>query len=122
MKNLYFTKNNSHPEDLIYKTKKFINELQTVQDYYFNNLVKDINLNKEYEDYLFDFIFNSQEDNYDGFDHYLEEMNVSLQNEDNPMLHMSSYEADLETSYPSLFENFSSGELNTIHNKSDVLL
>ncbi len=35
-----------HPEDSIHKVKAFINELQKVQDLYFNRLLDELNLNK----------------------------------------------------------------------------
>jgi hypothetical protein len=47
-----------HPEDRIYDAKKFINELQKVQDRRFNKLAKKLGLSKTAEDFLFDYIFN----------------------------------------------------------------
>jgi hypothetical protein len=47
-----------HPDDRIFATKEFINELSKVQDRYFNKLCKKLDLPKEAEDYLFDYIFN----------------------------------------------------------------
>ena len=67
MEKIYYTKNDSHPEDFIYKTKTFINELQKVQDTYFDSLIESINLNSKYKDYLFDYIFNTHENSYDDF-------------------------------------------------------
>ena len=113
-----------HPEDQIYKAKSFINELQTVQDKYFEELAENLNLSPIGKDWLFDYIFNTKDEKYDDFEHYLcqfrktyaEMLNhespapnpsVNFMSTDfgefNPYAHMSSYEADLETSFPSYF-------------------
>jgi hypothetical protein len=47
-----------HPDDRIFAAKDFINELSKVQDRYFKKLCKKLDLPKEAEDYLFDYIFN----------------------------------------------------------------
>jgi len=60
-----------HPEDSIHKVKAFINELQKVQDLYFNRLLDELNLNKIGQDYLFDYIFNCDDPRVDDFSHYL---------------------------------------------------
>ena len=60
-----------HPEDSIYKVKTFINELQKVQDLYFNQLLDELSLNKLGQDYLFDYIFNCDDPRLDDFSHYL---------------------------------------------------
>lgn len=73
----FYTDKNEHPEDKIYNVKKFVNELSNVQDYYFNQLVLDLNLNDKGSDWLFDYIFNSSREEYDGFDHYLSKYGVN---------------------------------------------
>ena len=50
-----------HPDDRIFATKEFINELSKVQDRYFRKLCKKLNIPKETEDYLFDYVFNEHE-------------------------------------------------------------
>jgi hypothetical protein len=113
-----------HPEDQIHKTKTFINELQNVQDKYFEDLSENLNLSSIGKDWLFDYIFNTKDEKYDDFEHYLIDFkktygemlrdngcvpspSVNLMStnfgEFNPWVHMSSYEADLETSFPSPF-------------------
>ena len=72
MNNIKYTPEGQHPEDAIFKAKTFINELQKVQEEYFTKLTNDLNLTKEGEDWLFDYIYNTADDcGYDGFDHYL---------------------------------------------------
>jgi hypothetical protein len=66
----YYTDKNEHPEDRIYAVKKFLNELSNVQDFYFNQLFLELNLKDEANDYLFDFIFN--ENDQIEFSEYLE--------------------------------------------------
>ena len=51
----------SHPDDQIFKVKNFINELSKVQDAYFSALTDHLKLDKQVEDYLFDYIFNETE-------------------------------------------------------------
>lgn len=112
--------NITHPEDKIYKVKTFINELQEVQKVYFDNLVSALKMNKNGEEFLFDYIYNSLDD-VDDFTHYLQTCGKTYQDmvhndmmhtdlntvyhssdfgEFNPMVDMSSYEPDLETSFP----------------------
>jgi hypothetical protein len=50
-----------HPDDRILATKDFINELSKVQDRYFKKLCRKLDLPKETEDYLFDYIFNERD-------------------------------------------------------------
>lgn len=50
-----------HPDDRIFATKDFINELSKVQDRYFKKLCRKLDLSKELEDYLFDYIFNEHD-------------------------------------------------------------
>ena len=50
-----------HPDDRIFATKDFINELSKVQDRYFKKLCRKLDLPKETEDYLFDYIFNERD-------------------------------------------------------------
>ena len=122
MNEKYYTPDGHHPEDAIFKAKTFINELQNVQEEYFRNLANDLKLTKEGEDWLFDYVYNTTEDEkYDGFEHYLEDFKKKYNDmvypdvmytnsaetllstdfgEFSPMMHMSSYEPDLETAFP----------------------
>ena len=51
-----------HPDDRIFAVKDFINELSKVQDRYFKKLCRKLDLPKEAEDYLFDYIFNERDE------------------------------------------------------------
>ena len=51
-----------HPDDRIFATKDFINELSKVQDRYFEKLCKKLDISKEIEDYLFDYIYNENKE------------------------------------------------------------
>lgn len=112
-----YTPDGMHPEDAIYKVKIFVNELQKIQNEYFDRLVTDLHLNKDGEDWLFDYIFNS-DDEVDDFSHYLSnykrEYDDFVNSKDimfNPLHtvgaaeHMSSYEADLETAFPCAYND-----------------
>jgi hypothetical protein len=59
-----------HPEDEIYRVKQFIKELSNIQEHYLENLNKELGLTEEGETWLFDFIFN--EDDQITFEEYLE--------------------------------------------------
>jgi hypothetical protein len=141
MTNKYYTPEGKHPEDAIFKAKTFINELEAVQENYFNKLVSELNLTKEGEEWLFDYVYNTPcEDNFDDFQDYLRAFkktykevvanNLSCDSmynnsveplmstdfeEFSPMVHMSSYESDLETTFSSPYDNSSAfSELDTI--------
>lgn len=127
MKNKNYTQDGRHPEDAISEVKTFINELQKVQEQYFSKLALDLKITKEGEDWLFDYVYNtSDEEKYDGFDHYLQDYkknygdmvvadimyNDSLETfnsgdfgEFSPMMQMSSCEASLGTAFPSAYDN-----------------
>ena len=116
--------NKPHPEDEIHKIKTFINGLEKVQEEYFIRLVESLNLSKEGEDWLFDYIHNSSENEFDDFQHYLNGFNKKYEDmikkdemyadsaetflstdfgEFSPMLPMGSYNLDLETPFPTAF-------------------
>lgn len=127
MNKIKYTPDGQHPEDAIFKAKTFINELQKVQEEYFIKLSKDLNLTKEGEEWLFDYVYNEPDDTYDGFDLYLEDFKKKYENmvntedimytnsaetilstdlgEFSPMIHMSSYEPELETAFPPAYND-----------------
>ncbi len=63
-----------HPDDRIFATKDFINELSKVQDRYFKKLAKKLKIDPQLEDHLFDYIYN--EDKMVTFGEYLDELGV----------------------------------------------
>lgn len=68
-----------HPEDEIYRVKQFINELSKVQERYFIELVEELQLNDEGENWLFDYIYNSgEEGTIFTFEEYLEDYNKTF--------------------------------------------
>lgn len=76
METKHYTKSNKHPDDAISETKTFLNELSKIQNQYFENLSRDLNLSEEGEGWLFDFIFNSdEEDNKMLFTEFLKDRN-----------------------------------------------
>jgi len=70
-----YTKTGQHPDDAIIKVKEFINELQKVQEKYYNDLVDDLNIDNELNDWLFDYIYNEDADIELMFTEYLEDLN-----------------------------------------------
>lgn len=73
----HYTDKNEHPEDKIYEVKKFINELENVQTFYYNQLLLDLNLKPEADDYLFDYVYN--ENHNLSFDEYLNKLGKSYE-------------------------------------------
>lgn len=78
---LPYTPEGKHPEDAIYEVKMFFNKLKDVQDDYFERLSKGLNLTDEGKDFLFDYIYNvdNENDKIDDFSHYLETLNKKYQ-------------------------------------------
>ena len=75
----YYTKTGQHPDDAVNRVKTFINELQKVQDKYFDDLVDELNISKELNDWLFDYIFNEDSDIDLMFTEYLEDVNKNYE-------------------------------------------
>jgi len=116
--------NFKHPEDAIFYTKTFINELQTVQETYFNELVSNLNLTERGDEFLFDYIYNETEDQED-FSTYLQNLNIEFESlvkpnfssdhmdhfiptnfgDCNLTMHMNLEEYEPDTSFPSAFES-----------------
>ena len=77
-----YTPEGKHPEDAIYEVKMFFNKLKDVQDDYFERLSKGLNLTEEGKDFLFDYIYNvdNENDGIDDFFHYLQNINKNYEN------------------------------------------
>jgi hypothetical protein len=82
MNNKTYTPKGKHPEDAIHEVKTFINKLQEVQEDYFKKLSKGLKLTEEGEEYLFDYIYNTNNevDEIDDFAHYLQTLGKSYRN------------------------------------------
>jgi len=65
----YYTRQNEHPEDRIFKDKEYIKRLQKHIDEVYEELARDLRVNMEGKDYLFDYIFN-EDDNIE-FEEYI---------------------------------------------------
>jgi hypothetical protein len=76
-----YTPEGKHPEDAIYEVKEFFKKLQDVQEDYFQRLSKGLNLTNDGKDFLFDYIYNvdNENDEIDDFTHYLETLNKKYQ-------------------------------------------
>jgi hypothetical protein len=72
MNKSYYTKDGRHPEDVIYKEREFIREINSIIDSKFNKLVQDLRLDEAGADWLLDYIFNC-DDNTISFDEFLAE-------------------------------------------------
>ena len=70
----HYTDNNEHPEDKIYRVKSFINELENVQTFYYNQLLLELQMSEEIDDHLFDYIYNEPHDS--SFEDYLSNYNL----------------------------------------------
>lgn len=72
MNKSYYTQDGRHPEDVIYKEREFIREINEIVNNKFDKLVKDLRLDEAGADWLFDYIYNC-EDNSISFDEFLAE-------------------------------------------------
>ena len=62
---------NEKDERLIAKYKSFINELSCVQDDYLAHLTEDLGLNEQDGEFLFDYVYNSTEEEDSTFAGYM---------------------------------------------------
>ena len=77
-----YTPKGKHPEDAIYEVKDFVKKLQDVQEDYFQRLSKGLKLTEEGEEYLFDYIYNVNNDDQeiDDFAHYVQTLGKNYRN------------------------------------------
>ena len=75
----HYSKSGQHPDDAINDAKTFINELQTVQEKYYNDLVDNLKINDELNDWLFDYVYNESKDFGLTFTEYLETLNKNYE-------------------------------------------
>jgi predicted DNA-binding protein (UPF0278 family) len=77
-----YTPEGKHPEDAIYEVKEFFRKLQDVQEDYFQRLSKGLKLTEEGEEYLFDYIYNvnNNDQEIDDFAHYVQTLGKNYRN------------------------------------------
>ena len=69
----HYTRQNEHPEDRIFRDKEYIKRLQKHIDEVYEELARDLRVNMDGKDYLFDYIFN-EDDNDLEFEGYLNKL------------------------------------------------
>ena len=73
----HYTHQGEHPEDRIYRDKEYIQRLQNHVDCIYDSLAKDLKLNGKGYDWLFDFIYNCDENIQ--FEEYLARFDVKYE-------------------------------------------
>jgi len=68
----HYTKEGRHPEDVIYKEREFIREINNIVNKKFDKLVKDLGLDEAGADWLFDYVYNCDDETM-SFDEFLNE-------------------------------------------------
>jgi len=71
----HYTKFNEHPEDRIYRDREFIQRLHRHLDSIYDLLANDLRLNEKGQDWLFDYIYNEEDNNIE-FEEYLAKYDV----------------------------------------------
>ena len=72
MNKSHYTKDGRHPEDVIYQERQFIREINNIVNSKFEKLVKDLRLDEAGADWLFDYIYNCDDETI-SFDEFLNE-------------------------------------------------
>ena len=72
MNKSHYTKDGRHPEDIIYQERQFIREINSIVNNKFEKLVKDLRLDEAGTDWLFDYIYNCDDETI-SFDEFLNE-------------------------------------------------
>lgn len=72
MNKSHYTKDGRHPEDVIYQERQFIREINSIVNNKFEKLVKDLRLDEAGADWLFDYIYNCDDETI-SFDEFLNE-------------------------------------------------
>ena len=72
MNKSHYTKDGRHPEDVIYQERQFIREINSLVTNKFEQLVKDLRLDEAGTDWLFDYIYNCDDETI-SFDEFLNE-------------------------------------------------
>jgi hypothetical protein len=72
MNKSHYTKEGRHPEDVISQERQFIREINGIVNNKFDKLVKDLGLDEAGADWLFDYIYNCDDETI-SFDEFLNE-------------------------------------------------
>ena len=72
MNKSHYTKEGRHPEDVIYQERQFIREINSIVNNKFEKLVKDLNLDEAGANWLFDYIYNCDDETI-SFEEFLAE-------------------------------------------------
>lgn len=67
-------------EKLIKENKIFMERMKKIEESYFQELLSELNLNEKGEDWLFDYLHNTQKDQYYDFSSYLEKYKIPHEN------------------------------------------
>jgi hypothetical protein len=76
MKEVYYTNDNRHPDDVIFDIKNHVNKLQDYIDLLYNKLCDDLRLNEAGKEWLFDYLYNGP-DEKQLFTEFLESYNTT---------------------------------------------
>jgi hypothetical protein len=71
----HYTKEGRHPEDVIYQERQFIREINKIVNSKFDKLANDLRLDEAGKDWLFDYIYNCDNESV-SFDEYLAEAGI----------------------------------------------
>jgi len=71
----HYTKEGRHPEDVIYQERQFIREINSIVNNKFEKLIKDLRLDEAGADWLFDYIYNCDDETI-SFDEFLNEADL----------------------------------------------
>lgn len=63
-------------EDQIYKIREFIRELSSVQDLYYERLKANLGFDPKLEEFLFDYVYNSDEDTFEEYLSHFKNINL----------------------------------------------
>jgi len=81
----HYTKEGRHREDVIYQERQFIREINQIVNAKFDKLANDLRLDEAGKDWLFDYIYNCDNESV-SFDEYLAEAGLEYTDFTKPMV------------------------------------